>query len=800
ELAHGVTLLISTQKTRVRVPPKQTRYSKTEPMEGQKGWEPAEGQGTHQALTEILHLLSLQSQASSTQVIHPSTSPPERASPMCTSEPKLPAPERFDGNPERCRGFITQCTLAFQLQPSSLPTKNSKVAYVITLLTGRALDWASALWEQGSLLTTNCKDFIAELKRVFHHPASKGEVDHRLLHISQGTRSVADFTIEFRTLATESGWDERALKAIYHHALSHDELAFRDPAPNFESLIDMAIRVDHRIRERQQERRREASITDSGNTFELVPPLNAPEEPMQLGGTRISQGERNRRIRDKCCLYCGKPGHFRATCPELVEVVPCAMTSGLTIQATVVHGSQHHLVCAFVDSGAAESFMDYNMAKRLSIHPTSLQKPLNIMAVDGSPLGSGEVSYCTPPLQLWMGEHTECIQFFLIHSPKLPLILGYSWLAKHNPHIDWTQGVVRGNYQHPISRPALPRSWLLQKWNLLLPHPLLTVPTYLTFPMNIGISERFLARLKQPHYHPIDPTTAPLTYHLVRIREGDEWKTAFNTPTGHYEYQVKPFGLVNAPATFQALINDVLREMLNVFVFVYLEDILIFSRTCHEHVQQVRQVLTQLLKNRLYVKLEKSEFHVPEVSFLGFRVSRGRLQMERGKIQAVLNWPQPTSVKQVQRFLGFSNFYRRFIRNFSAVAEPLSALTKKSAKPFLWTGRADQAFKKPKWLFTSAPILTLPNPELPFVLEVDASEVGVGAVLSQRGEHDDKLHPCTFFSHQLTPTQRNYNIGNRELLAIKMALEEWRHWLEGARHPFLIWTDHKNLTYIQEAK
>lgn len=145
-------------------------------------------------------------------------------------------------------------------------------------------------------------------------------------------------------------------------------------------------------------------------------------------------------------------------------------------------------------------------------------------------------------------------------------------------------------------------------------------------------------------------------YHLVRIREGDEWKTAFNTPTGYYEYQVMPFGLVNAPATFQALINDVLREMLNVFVFVYLDDILIFSRTYHEHVQQVRQVLTQLLKNRLYVKLEKSEFHVPEISFLGFRVSRGSLQMERGKIRAALNWPQPTSVKQVQRLLGFSNF------------------------------------------------------------------------------------------------------------------------------------------------
>ncbi len=126
-------------------------------------------------------------------------------------------------------------------------------------------------------------------------------------------------------------------------------------------------------------------------------------------------------------------------------------------------------------------------------------------------------------------------------------------------------------------------------------------------------------------------------YHLVRIREGDEWKTAFNTPTGHYEYQVMPFGLVNAPAVFHAFINDVLREMLNIFVFVYLDDILIFSRNLQEHIQHVRQVLAQLLKHKLFVKLEKSEFHVPAVSFLGFHVSKGSLQMDPGKIRAVLD-------------------------------------------------------------------------------------------------------------------------------------------------------------------
>lgn len=194
------------------------------------------------------------------------------------------------------------------------------MAYIITLLTGKALDWASALWDQMSPLTINSQHFIEEMRRVFQHPASRGDVDHRLLNLSQGTRSAADFAIEFRTLATESGWDQRALRATFHHALSpelKDELAFRDPAPDLESLIDVAIRVDHRLRERQRERQRETSLLEATSPVKSSPPPGDLEEPMQLGGTRISQAERNRRIREKCCLYCGKPGHFRTDCPEL---------------------------------------------------------------------------------------------------------------------------------------------------------------------------------------------------------------------------------------------------------------------------------------------------------------------------------------------------------------------------------------------------------------------------------------------------------------------------------------------------
>ncbi|KAG1927215.1 hypothetical protein F2P79_024404 [Pimephales promelas] len=173
--------------------------------------------------------------------------------------------------------------------------------------------------------------------------------------------------------------------------------------------------------------------------------------------------------------------------------------------------------------------------------------------------------------------------------------------------------------------------------------------------------------------------------------------------------------------------------------------------------------------------------------------------MDPDKVRAVLDWAVPDSRVALQRFLGFANFYRRFIRNFSQVAAPLTALTSSKTR-FVWSGNAQDAFDRFKRLFTSAPILITPDPKRQFIVEVDASEIGVGAVLSQRSSQDDKVHPCAFYFHRLSPAERNYDVGNRELLAIRLALGEWRHWLEGASVPFIVWTDHRNLEYIRSAK
>ena len=231
----------------------------------------------------------------------------------------------------------------------------------------------------------------------------------------------------------------------------------------------------------------------------------------------------------------------------------------------------------------------------------------------------------------------------------------------------------------------------------------------------------------------------------------------------------------------------------------FLDDILIFSSSEDEHVTHVRTVLQRLLENKLFVKAEKCNFHATSVEFLGHVIEKGAVKADPRKVTAVTEWEIPTDRTQLRRFLGFANFYRKFIKGFSEVAAPLNALTS-PAVPFQWSQEANTAFEKLKTLFSTAPVLSMPDPSKQFVLEVDASESEIGAVLSQRDRTDGQLHPCAFFSRKLSPAEKNYDVGNRELLAVHDALKEWRHWLEGTIQPFLVLTDHKNLTYLRTAK
>jgi len=282
-------------------------------------------------------------------------------------------------------------------------------------------------------------------------------------------------------------------------------------------------------------------------------------------------------------------------------------------------------------------------------------------------------------------------------------------------------------------------------------------------------------------------------YNLVRIKEGDEFKTAFTCKFGHYEYLVMPFGLKNAPAVFQHFINDVLDGILGDFVFGYIDDILIFSPDIDSHFKHLTEVLSRLRKAGLYVKLEKCEFCVPFLDFLGHRISSEGIFMDPKKISSVLEWPTPTNVKEVQSFLGLANYYRRFIPNFAVIARPLNNLLKKNTK-FIWNNEVEEAFNCLKSKFSSAPVLAYPDRNLPFQVETDSSNFAIGAILSQISK-DNKTHPIAFYSRSLTQAERNYPIYDKELLAIVSALENWRHLLKGTTTPFTIFSDHRNLLF-----
>ncbi|SJL04219.1 uncharacterized protein ARMOST_07580 [Armillaria ostoyae] len=284
-------------------------------------------------------------------------------------------------------------------------------------------------------------------------------------------------------------------------------------------------------------------------------------------------------------------------------------------------------------------------------------------------------------------------------------------------------------------------------------------------------------------------------YNNVRIKKDDEWKAAFRTNRGLFEPTVMFFGLTNSPATFQWMMNDIFKDLIATGkVTVYLDDILIFSKTLEEHRKITHCVLELLRKHKLFLKAEKCEFEVLETEYLGVIISEGSIRMDPIKVAGITEWPVPTKKKELQSFLGFTNFYQRFIKHYSDIVRPMTHLTGKET----WTwGTAQQvAFMRLKAQLATDVILAIPTEKGKFHVEADASEGAIGAVLSQ--EQDRKWRPVAFLSKALTITEHNYEIYDKELLAIMLALDEWRHYLMGATVDFEIWTDHQNLQYFRK--
>ncbi|KAL0161945.1 hypothetical protein M9458_041341, partial [Cirrhinus mrigala] len=648
---------------------------------------------------------------------------PTPAPPSASGSP-MAMPITFAGEAAECSSFL-QINLFIQTQPQMFPSENAKVAFLISLLTG----WAKAIWNSENPIIHSYEQFTDHFSEVFSTTTGILSTCNQLFRLQQGT-SVNECTFHFRTLAAASGWNETALLGAYRQVLNLDiraAMALYDDSVGLESFLQSTMRVSQRL----------AISQDFLNQ-------------LQLSHCRHSQ-------------------------------------------------------------------------------------VLAVKTIQGKPLGCGKICHSSPFITLQVGLfHSEEMRFLVLEDSTVRIILGRPWLQQHCPELNWGPCDVIRWSEHCLTnclvnvpRSSLPviytsgNTWCSRMYSAskqpptyhrighgIVPSTCFRGPSSprseynpLSIPERQAMEEYIAEALSQGFIRPstspaasscffvgkkdgglrpcidyrqlnsVQTTTIPApsgpsrprrasAYNLIRIRAGDEWKTAFVTPTGHYEYRVMLYGLSISPSVFQIFMNKVFREFLHRFVVVYIDDILIYSRNLAKHRQQV---LHKLRDHSLYLKLEKCEFHRRSVKFLGYITAEG-VQMDQGK--------------------------RRF-KNYSSITAPLTSLLRGKLKALIWSPSAHEAFQRLKEIFSTAPLLHHPDPEHPFTVEVDASTTGVGVVLSQAVGEPPLLHPCAFYSRKLSPAEQNYDVGNGELLAIKLALEEWRHWLAGSTHPFTLITDHK---------
>ena len=284
-------------------------------------------------------------------------------------------------------------------------------------------------------------------------------------------------------------------------------------------------------------------------------------------------------------------------------------------------------------------------------------------------------------------------------------------------------------------------------------------------------------------------------YHQIPVRTQDIPKTAFVTKHGHFEFRSMPFGLNGASSTFQRTMELVLKGLNWITLIVYIDDVIVFSSDFLEHIQRLKEVLDRFRQANMKLKPEKCELFKPEVTFLGHRVSKEGVKPDPNNIAKIMQWLEPSNVTEVKQFLGIASYYRRFVRDFSDVAKPLTDLTKNESD-LIWTTECQEAFNALKGALTGTEVMACPNDTDDFVLDVDASDFGIGAVLTQIQEGKERV--VSYASRTLNKAERNYCVTDKELLAVRYFVEYFRHYLLGRK--FLVRSDHQCLRWLFSLK
>ena len=811
---------------------------------------------------------------------------------------------------------IIQSENFFADHPNSFLSDETKNTYVINKLGGLAKKWGLSLLVDGTLSTLKYEEFKNLLLENFDSGNEKKQkyiLINKLINLQQQKLGkAAEYTIEFRKIASRLGWPDSVFIDIIGKGLIdqvRDEFdKVKNPKTLFEATniiinIDKKCYIENSLRGCSSEDPRRKSKTFGRKKYELNKTSNK----------NFFKSKFNNKQKKEVLS---------------ANYTPDKSTTMVTTFVILLN-ERKQKINFLIDSGSAKSFMCKNFIIANRIPTSGLTSPINIQLPNSK---SMTIKQVTKPVKIKFLDHEEKYEFLVgnLQLNGISGILGRDWLSKHNPYIDFKNNKIyflerfcsnhcpsaKGNkfvfhssevaapmvddttdsiipssisedelYENDIcgAMPEIKKElsrtekiinkyykyltlvFKKQEADKLPPHrpydisidlipgsQLYFGPIYSLSQVEMSalkdyikenIIKGFIRKSRSPAGAPIlfvrkpDGTlrlcvdyrrlnavtirnSYPLprindlieafkgskifskldlrsAYNLVRVKEGHEYLTAFRTPIGHFEYLVMPFGLRNAPSVFQHFIQDVLGELIGDHVQVYLDDIIIYSNNLEDHIVHVKNVLSLLIKNGLYVKKEKCEFHVKETTFLGFTISVNGLTMDQNKVKSIIEWPTPKNVKELQSFLGLCNFYRRFIKNFAEIMEPLRILLKKNSE-YIWNDQAENAFKNLKKSFLSNEILIFPDYNKEFIVETDASNYAIGCVLSQISENDQLLHPIAFYSRSLNSNEKNYTIYDKELLAVITAFDVWRHHLEGAKYPIQVITDHKNLLYLKK--
>ncbi|KAK8942884.1 hypothetical protein KSP39_PZI008966 [Platanthera zijinensis] len=725
--------------------------------------------------------------------------------------------------------------------------ENRKVELVTFLFEGEANKWWDSLTQGKFYGRTDIRwnDFLHEFLDWFVPPSEKRILQERFLRLTQGNRSVMQFEAEFTQLAYYASdmvpnERERCFRFqlglredVRVHLISqwiqrYNELV--ETAKLIEKDVEVSLRKnDVQLKRPAEEQSRTVSGKSGGSRwkkFKKGAPVPAPavgsttSHPLCVKCGKAHPGECLKGT--GVCFKCFRPGHLKYECPLWKSEAGRKTTGGPSQSATI------HNVESVASGSVAQPKEERQVEPRVFNLNQQEAKAHDVVITGISEVAKVLISSlramkkvrkgCEATLVMLKKSDTErksepsavpvVCDFLDVFPEDLPGIPPQREVEFTINLVPEATPVAKTPYRMAPKELAELKSQLQELVLSTSPWgaPVLFVKKK-DGSLRLCIDYHELNKLTIRNQYPlprIDDLFDQLVnarvfskidlrsgYHQMRIKEEDIYKTAFSTRYEHFEFVVMPFGLTNAPAVFMDLMNRVFKEYLDKFVIVFIDDILIYSKGKEEHAEHLKIVLQTLKNQALYAKFSKCDFWLNEISFLGHVVTEQGLSVDPIKVEAIMNWPRPTTVTEIRSFLGLAGYYRKFVKNFSAVALPLTKLTRKNV-PFIWTEDCQAAFDRLKESVTTAPVLVMPCGSEGFQIYSDASLKGLGCVLMQNGK------AIAYASRQLKEAERNYPTHDLELAAVVFALKIWRHYLYGARCD--IFTDHKSLKYIFSQK